>query len=235
MRWEEPPSKSQIDNLYSSLRSIRNNSVVSVLSSKKYQIKNFSLFKIGNEDNSYFFFPEVSIWGNSLPFLFCKIARKLITPIPKLTSNFKVIDGLVAQAKSNKQYSNHTFTYAHLMIPHSPYVLDSAGSLRKQDETPDKMKYLSQLKYSQKIMVYLISTITSYDPNSVIIIQGDHGYRGLTNPVDKRNEEKTIFNIIYLGGEQLPKNTLPYLNNPINNFRIVFNKLFGMKLKLLKN
>lgn len=233
LRWEKLPSMNQKENLYACLSSIRNNSVVSFLRSKNYQIKNFSLFKIENEANSYVFFPEVSIWGNSLPFLLYRIARKLINPIPILSNNFAVINELVSQTKVNT--SDRTFTYAHLMTPHSPYILDSLGSLQKEDETPDKMKYLSQLKYTNKIMIYLITSIVSNDPTAVIIIQGDHGYRGLDNFVDKRNEAHTLFNIMYIGGNKIPNETLKYLDNPINNFRIVFNMYFGMKLELLKN
>ena len=234
MRWELVEGKNQRKDFYSSLVSIQNNSVVTFLKSKKYKISNLSLFRTIDENNFYFFFPEVNIWGNSLPFLFFRGIRKVVDPYPTVTCNYNIINELIKQAKNNVLDNNHHFTYAHLMIPHAPYLLDSLGNIQNQDVNPEKLLFLSQLKYSTKIMIYLISYLVKVDPSSVIVIQGDHGYRCLELASDRIEESKTIFNSLYLGGNKLSSDTINYLNNPINTFRIILNTYFKMNIRLVK-
>lgn len=232
MRWEQQANTDEIGMVYQSLFDIRNNAVVSILQSNNYQIKNLSLFKIGGEGNFYSYFPEVSIWGNSLPFLIYRMIRKLVYSPYELRVNFDISREIIAQSKINSNHRGPVFTYAHLMLPHSRYLLDSAGALQKNLQLPDEQKYLSQLKFARKALVYFFTTIIKNDPRSVIIVQGDHGFRYLDNAEDRKKEAFTMFNAIYLSGDKLPKDTLAYLNNPTNNFRIVLNKYFGMKIKL---
>ncbi len=232
MNWEKADQKEEISTLYQSLNHLRYNSFVSILQHSNYQIKNFSLFKIGAEENTYSYFPEVSIWGNSLPFLVYRIVRKLNNTPYELRVNFEVAQAVIDQSKLNSLHREPVFTYAHLMLPHARYLLDSVGNLQKDNSLPDKLKYLSQLKFARKALVYFFTTIIRNDPESVIILQGDHGFRYLENPDERKKEAYTIFNAVYLSGEMLPEDTLLYLNNPINNFRIVLNKYFGAKVKL---
>jgi len=62
----------------------------------------------------------------------------------------------------------------------------------------------------------------------VIILQGDHGIPRLV----VSDAQYEIYNAIYLGGE-----TTALYNNlsPVNNFRLVFNQVFGTQMELLED
>ena len=233
MCWEQTTKNEEVRNMYQSLKHIRHNAAVSFLQRNHYQVKNLSLFKTGGEENFFTYFPEVSIWGNTLPYLLFRLDRKLNHPRSEIEVNFNIAKEIIAQSQVNRNNPEPVFTYAHLMLPHSRYLLDSAGFLQKNNQLPEKQRYLAQLQFARKAMVYFFTTIIKNDPGAVINVQGDHGYRGLDNRKDRKTEAFTMFNAIYLSGERLSGDTLACLNNPVNNFGIVLNKYFGSNIKML--
>ena len=67
------------------------------------------------------------------------------------------------------------FFLIHHMIPHPPYIYDKNCNLkdsRKIINEGYKLNYLCAMESVLKFMTY----IEKYDPDSVVIIQGDHGY-----------------------------------------------------------
>ena len=233
MYWEQPVAeKEEIRDLYRSLQHLRYNAVLSVLRQHHYQVKNLSLFKLGKEENFFTYFPEVSIWGNSMPFLVFRMNRKLRHSNSELENNFSIAREVISQSRNNAGNQAPVFTYAHLMLPHSRYLVDSAGFLQKNKLLPEKQRYLGQLQFARKTLVYLFTSIMKNDPGSVIIIQGDHGYRGLDDPRQRKTEALTMFNSLYLSGEKLPADTLSCLKNPVNTFGIVFNRYFGTEIEM---
>lgn len=141
------------------------------------------------------------------------------------------------------------YIFAHLLIPHHPYVFDenchsyhsSAGS------NPD-FEYVNQLKCVNKKMTTLITQILSRSKKPpVIIIQSDEGNFKLDEMNDdgegvdwtKVSEEAIEVHMRNLNALYLPKTddnhsiNLHLLKTPVNTFRLIFNYYFKTNFKLL--
>jgi hypothetical protein len=125
------------------------------------------------------------------------------------------------------------FVFAHIIIPHPPFVLDAEGNPVDQegaftlDNPETKMpfderlvKYLDQIKFANREILSAVRKILEVsDVPPVIIIQGDHGLDG---PL---SSQMAIINAYYLpdGGDQYLYDTI----SPVNSFRIVFDYYFN--------
>jgi hypothetical protein len=128
------------------------------------------------------------------------------------------------------------FVFAHIAIPHFPYVFTPNG-LRISDFKMDindvfindslyKDQYVDQVKYINGQMLAVVQGILAKSKTPpIIIIQGDHG--------PEVNGERThaILNAYYLPGQG--KSGLYPAISPVNTFRVVFNEYFGTKLDRL--
>jgi hypothetical protein len=131
-----------------------------------------------------------------------------------------------------------TFTIAHVLIPHPPYVFGPDGEIvtdpgyysRKNGE-PINAEYKREgyrnqaLFIIKRISVIAKEIVAQSDVPPIIIIQGDHG-------LSKRNRT-LILNIYYLpnGGDE---NLYPNIT-PVNSFRVIFNTYFGADYPLLED
>jgi hypothetical protein len=125
------------------------------------------------------------------------------------------------------------FVFAHILIPHWPYVFLPDGSIRddltyySDKDLPPSLRdpgYLDSVQFINEQMLTLLKQIVDESPTPpVIVIMGDHGLSG-----DNRTQ---IFTAIYLQGRE--EATLYHTITPVNYFRIVFNSIFGTDLPLL--
>ena len=116
------------------------------------------------------------------------------------------------------------FVYAHFLTTHRPFLFSEDGSF-KPDQT--KNGYIKSIKFTNASLLRSIDQILeTSDPKPVIIIQGDHSLPG-------SNDAFGILNAYHLpdGGNSILYPTI----SPVNTFRVVFNKYFGMNLPLLKD
>jgi hypothetical protein len=129
-----------------------------------------------------------------------------------------------------------TFTFAHLLIPHVPFVFDANGDIwsdpgfysGEKDEPIDEwhwqVGYTSEVQFINNRMLEIISTILeNSETDPIIIIHGDHGFRD--------DNRLLIFNAYYLSDEAATK--LYPLISPVNSFRLVFDSYFGTSFGLL--
>jgi hypothetical protein len=138
-----------------------------------------------------------------------------------------------------------TFVFAHILLPHPPYVFTREGEFVPKAERGTTFE--QQLTYAnrriEKLVELLLDGPEEEDP--VVIIQGDEGpfpdrYAHDVERFDWRqatDEElliKTnILNAYYLPGEADPD---PYPTiTPVNSFRLVFDRYFGTDLPLLED
>ena len=147
-----------------------------------------------------------------------------------------------------------TFVFAHLLIPHKPYVFGPNGEVlteREAEERHPKENYINQLIFANKKLMLLINQLLSKsDPMPIIILQSDEGpYAGLTEFKGAGLWEKEIdwtqlstpalkihmriLNAYYLPG--IEKNILYPSVTPVNSFRLIFNLYFGTDYPLLKD
>jgi hypothetical protein len=127
------------------------------------------------------------------------------------------------------------FIYAHVMIPHVPYMFDRHGNMPSIFSKKDVHElFIEQLLYANARIKKIIDNILSnYKENKpIIIIQGDHGPDIMIKDKEKRMKMRTsILNAVYLpdGKENIFYDGM----TSVNTFRIIFNKYFGADLELL--
>jgi len=137
-----------------------------------------------------------------------------------------------------------TFTLAHMILPHPPYVLDRDGRIVKIAfsakgtwETPsDRRGYLEQVRFANERILQAIDRIVeSSSVEPVIIIQGDHGVFGGAGPTGDRGREMGA-RMAILNAYRVPPGAARLLYpsiSPVNTFRVLFPALFSMERRLL--
>jgi hypothetical protein len=153
-----------------------------------------------------------------------------------------------------ERHGRPLFVFAHVTIPHPPFVLDCDGNATRTDRpfvlkdgnqffetggTEDEYirGYLGQLEYVNSRMKTIIEAIESKSPDAVIVVQGDHGSRlRLTSELSTTNlrEAVGILNAYRLPGRDASE-LLKEDISPVNTFRVIFNTYFGASYPLLEN
>lgn len=140
------------------------------------------------------------------------------------------------------------FVFAHILLPHSPYVFDADGSeLSESDKAhlTEKDKYLRQLEYANSEIKEIVTTILHDSKRPpIIIIQSDEGpiraedndLGKFTKNLDENDKIKIhmrILNAYYFPG--FDKASLYEGISPVNTFRLLFDYYFGTDFGLLKD
>jgi hypothetical protein len=118
------------------------------------------------------------------------------------------------------------FVFAHLVIPHPPYVFGPDGEFRDYDQE-NLIAYRDQLTFLNRQLIPLLEAmIIESETPPIIILQADHG--GVELPPQNR---MNILNAYYL-----PENGYTDLYNqisPVNTFRVIFNRYFNGQYEIL--
>jgi len=143
-----------------------------------------------------------------------------------------------------------TFTFAHIISPHPPYLFDRNGNILHQQSKDigifklwkQKNLYTEQLLYINKRTLKMVEGLLSkskIDP--IIVIQSDHGSTTLdqffTN-LDDLTSEQLEERLEILNVYHLPKggNSKLYASiTPVNSFRKILNIYFGAGLEYLRD
>lgn len=127
------------------------------------------------------------------------------------------------------------FTFVHFLIPHEPYVFDENGKvdLQRTSKSDDMQLYLTQLKYTNKIIEKIVNLLITDSKKKIIIIQGDHGYRNYRSSQIPRETQFESFNAIYF--YDLNYKSMHKEISLVNTYRIVLNNYFNYELSLLKD
>ncbi len=125
------------------------------------------------------------------------------------------------------------FVFAHILIPHWPYVFLPDGSIRSDptyysnEDLPLPLRdpvYLDSVQIINTQMLTIPKKIIDDSPTPpVIVIMGDYGLSD-----DNRTQ---LFAAIYL--HEREESTLYYSITPVNYFHIVLNSIFNTNLTLL--
>lgn len=146
-----------------------------------------------------------------------------------------------------------TFTFAHFILPHNPYVFDADGN-RRLDIPPevnfhreegaanpwhDRQGYVDQLAFaSRKIRESIDAILAKSERPPIIILQSDHGSASQrTDDLPSRQQPEFVHErMCILNAYYVPegwKSSLYQDITPVNSFRVVFNHLFGDHYELL--
>ena len=140
-----------------------------------------------------------------------------------------------------ERISQPMFVFAHISIPHKPFVFDENGDSQMidyndLDDSTKKKFYLQQLKFANKMTIRTIDEIfVKSETDPIIIIQSDHGERTGINwnepTEDMIKQGLNNLNAYYFPNEK--KNKLYNNISPVNTFRIIFNEYFDSDFELL--
>ena len=121
------------------------------------------------------------------------------------------------------------FNFVYVCSPHVPFLFDENGNsvaAANYSNWEDPKYYIGQYRFVMDQIVKVTDTIIEKDPNSVIVLQSDHGPRhtaGLTF------EQKTsVLNCVYYMGEDISQIEG---KSSINTWRLVLNRLLDCDLK----
>jgi hypothetical protein len=141
--------------------------------------------------------------------------------------------------------SEKTFVFAHILVPHDPYVFSVDGRCLSSDEMEQRTEpegYIEQVRFANSLIKDFVSALLATDgPKPIIIIQSDEGpfptrYRSGERSwheatLDELRAKMGILNAFYFPDGDY-RDLDPQVTS-VNTFRIVFDKYFGTNLKRL--
>lgn len=136
------------------------------------------------------------------------------------------------------------FVYAHLYAPHVPHSYGKDGRVLAS-VPPYKEGMRNVVSFLDTRLVEVVDALLAREPNSVIVIQGDHGCNAcLQCPEDYAAEPRTWEDYVKDRSANLSAFYFPDRNyqgllypeiTPVNTFRILFNKYLGADFPLLED
>lgn len=152
--------------------------------------------------------------------------------------------------------SEPTFTFAHMILPHSPFVFSADDAPPNPGGTPvdglfmgdftdlyndteEVAVYLDQLNYANRAVTALVDEIIAEsDQPPVIIIQSDHGY--WVSPFPESWAVDEVYDYIFpiLNAYYLPDDAMDELYpsiSPVNTFRLVLDYYLGTDFGLIED
>lgn len=143
------------------------------------------------------------------------------------------------------------FVFAHLVIPHPPFVFDAEGNPFQPMGSIDGNAYMGgvdhylkgysgQVRYTNHMVEQALDAILAKSNTPpVIILQGDHGpgaYLNWQSPDQTcLNERFSILNAYYMPGKENAAAAIPTYISPVNTFRVLFNAYFDTRLSMEPN
>ena len=142
------------------------------------------------------------------------------------------------------------FVFAHVLLPHWPYVFDREGNYvprHEQRRRGDRDGYVAQVEYVNNYVLDLLDILLAGPPEDhpIVLIQADEGpppprytesqrrFDWLQARPDELYMKFRILNTYYLPGVTPEQAGLYPSITPVNSFRVVFNAYFGTDLPLL--
>ncbi|MGB8980827.1 MAG: hypothetical protein WCC12_03040 [Anaerolineales bacterium] len=143
------------------------------------------------------------------------------------------------------------FVFIHIVAPHPPFVFGPNGEQVKHDrlftiaDGPSSQgsredyirQYADQAEFiSKQLTIAIDDLFERSDPAPIIIIQGDHGPKGFSHEDFEAGDFTENFAILnaYYFPDQDYTGLYPSIS-PVNSFRVLLNKLLGMKYPLLED
>ena len=172
----------------------------------------------------------VTVTGDSLKDLLLK--SSIVYPFVKTVHND--LEGTLSSIESFiKSGEKNRFLAAHFKITHTPFMYEQDGSISNyiNSDWKNKQYYLNQYIYASKVIDQLVSCIIKNDPDSIIILQSDHGARASNDPelfkvMFSIEDMSHIFNCVYYQGTLLDIEGL----SGVNTHRLVYSKLLNVDL-----
>lgn len=138
-----------------------------------------------------------------------------------------------------------TYAFAHILLPHPPYVFDEDGNFLTAEAASEKSReenYINQLTATNNMVTELIDgLLSSSEVPPIIILQADEGpfppetdfpsFKWEDASEILLKEKYGILNAYYL--PDVAEDVLYPSITPVNSFRLIFNLYFGADFMLL--
>jgi hypothetical protein len=238
--------------------SLLDNSLIRYLNETGYDIKQYQPISFVNKDwEGGLFFPDMLYMNYFYQTLPGRVYRDLGWNFSQLKTKLTKKQDFSNYEKRNTNHRNDLlqttlliknscamnkpkpqFVYAHYQLPHDPYIFDSTGNLKpaektiayKEEEQP--AAFIQQVKFANKTIQQLVALIKKTNrTNTVIIIEGDHGFRNIYGTKGYMIYDN--FSSFYFPDKDYQ--SLYSDISPVNSFRVVLNNFFDAKLPLLKD
>jgi len=231
---------------------IRANRVSKYLREKGYEVIHFKTNWAGTSDNPYAThtidcYNDISGPGgirSSLSLLWQQstILRAFSGHLFEFSVVGPTVDAfncMFARLESSASLPGPKYVFAHIMLPHPPYVFDEEGNPLERSTSSvrnwrPELEYWGQLKYLNKRVSRIVDGILrmpGHDP--IIILNSDHGPAFSGNEYsDEMIEER--FRILM--AVRLPRDTDSFVYEgitPVNVFRLIFNRFVDGQFALL--
>ena len=106
------------------------------------------------------------LWGNSL--LLAMGSPNMGDP--------EYIEGTFEGLRRLDTHGRPAFVFAHVLLPHTPYVFDAQCRPRTAPDKRNRQLYLDQLRCADSLVLDVVTTLLRRPgPPRVILLQGDHG------------------------------------------------------------
>ncbi|MFP6596585.1 MAG: hypothetical protein VCC01_03940, partial [Candidatus Hydrogenedentota bacterium] len=154
-----------------------------------------------------------------------------------------------------QNYDSPVFVFAHILLPHPPFVFNADGSPAKPADPnfhigdADSLvnitmtiqeyqkSYGNQIHYLNQMVLEMVKRIRKSDPGAVIVLQGDHGpgsqYVGNSLAKTNMHERSGILNA-YLFPDADYSSLYPAIT-PANTFRVISNRFFKTEFELVED
>ncbi len=151
----------------------------------------------------------------------------------------------IEKVKEIAERKERTFVFAHILVPHDPYVFSPDGRCLSYQEAMRRTErdgYVEQVRYANSLIKDFVSAVLAKGrPKPIIIIQADEGpfpkrYRHSNLSWRKATMDEIKTKMGILNAYYFPDGDYRDLDQQItsvNTFRVVFNKYFGTKLERL--
>ena len=113
----------------------------------------------------------------------------------------------------------NTFVLSHINSPHTPFLFDKDGNLLSSTEQMNSNNYVGQCEFINSQVKAIIETILENDPNALIAVVSDHGYRS-GQPYDVR---RRIFAALYNGEGKIDIEGMSGINIMITMLNTILN------------
>ena len=146
---------------------------------------------------------------------------------------YQLVPFALEELSSLRREGRPMFVFAHLLAPHVPHAYDAHGNFVERFP-PFKEGWRTVTQYLNTRLIEVVDAIQAGEPNSIIIIQGDHGSNA--SMPDARNkmvepwvgewpdyvrDRSANLSTCYLPGRSYDGLLYPELT-PVNLFRIIF-------------
>ncbi len=166
----------------------------------------------------------------SILYRYEKDILRRVAPELVAASGREAIENVFAWAKdpASVRIPGPNFTVIYVQSPHAPFLFDREGNEvpdEKHLEKREKQYYLDQLVYVTEQLRQICENIIAGDPDSIIVLQSDHGHRFVANVtwLDLTN----VMNAVYFRGQAFDGIDG---RNMLNTWIAVLRKQFGLDI-----